>query len=252
MPAVNSFQRTWPAGRQIAYVIEAAESAQGQRILLSVPFRERKVDGDWGKFKFEDIRASQVSGLADADDRKILGIIFGAANGSSSYYDYASGCRFNLRDALAETLLPTICRTGRCSLRQEPAAEPEPLVWDENENGPWTFALKWSRTENGKSYQIAGILRRGDEIVEITQPRLVTHGFVFWKDRVAPLVIQGDFRWLDQFRRTPVLQFPVEQRGPWLQQFFRLPGLPRLDRCLIQRRIRSCGVTVWRRRLTTG
>src|SRR5208282_4868232 len=106
-------------------------------------------------------------------------------------------------------------------------AELAPLAWDDG--GPWSFTLDWSTTKDGKQYEIMGRLHRGDESVDVAQVTLVLPGLIFWADRVGLLSDGSDQRWLDHFRRTGTVRLPKEQKGPWLQAFFRLPNLPQLQ-----------------------
>jgi superfamily II DNA or RNA helicase len=224
-PAMS--RTSWTTGREIFYVVEMFETSYNKKIYLSVPHRERKQNGEWGKLKFENIDPSMVPLLPNVDDRKILSLLSGAQV-ASSFYAYSNGfsqgSRFFLSEGLADTVLPLACATGRCFLRPEQNGELTPLAFDAGE--PWSFELKCSR--EGQSYRIAGALRRGEESVDLAQLRMVIPGFAFWSDRVARLQSQVEFRWLEHFRINPALKFPAANKDAWLSEFFRLPHLPRL------------------------
>jgi hypothetical protein len=219
-----------PAGGQLIYVVELAETAQQQELSVSVPRRQRKQNGDWSKPKYESIDSNSIADLPDADDRKILSLLVGAKNqryGYASYYGYSVGCRFSLSLALAETLLPMMCQTGRCYMRRSSSDELEPVAWDD---GPaWTFLLKMTRPESGPRYRICGLLRRQEQTVDLTTAVMLLQNLVIWPDRISLFKLECSFNWVGYFCRQVCLEFPVAQKGAWLGQFLRLPDLPRIE-----------------------
>jgi len=71
---------TWPAGREVLYIIDATRTREGKGLVVEVAFRERKKDGEWSKPKVQRIGVAQISQLPDAADREILSSSWGPRN----------------------------------------------------------------------------------------------------------------------------------------------------------------------------
>jgi hypothetical protein len=227
----------WPAGREILYVVDVAESLESHRLTIEVAYRQRKKDGDWSKPKTQRIPREQIDKLPDPEDRRLLALLVGAREERPYYYGYSysypyydsAACRYRLTEPMLETLVPSICRTGRCLLRRS-SQDPElsPLHWDEGE--PWEFWLRLTRDGSGQHYLVQGDLRRGDERLTLAQPALLVQGgLVFTGDRAARLRDFGAFEWISLLRKHRPLTVPVEQQGELLKELLELPRLPRLD-----------------------
>ncbi len=225
----------WPAGYQVLYVVDVPGTLQGQGLVVDVVNRHRKRNGEWSKLKSQGVRLSQVSQLPDPEDREIISLLNGSQQSNPhyptygySYYD-ATPVRYRLSEALRHVLLPRMCRTGRCRLRlTAEEADPRGLRWDD---GPaWEFWLAVAPDGSGKTYRLAGQLRRGDERIDLAAPHLLlAGGLVFWEDRVALLDDGGAFDWITFFRQNGVLSVPAKQRDDLLKELLALPRLPRLD-----------------------
>jgi hypothetical protein len=229
----------WPPGREILYIVDVPATLAGQGLVVEVPHRQRKQDGEWSKPKSQRIGLQQIPRLPDPADRQILALLVGAREQTSygagyayypsySYYDSAP-CRYTLTTPQQEPLLSLMCQTGRCRLRLTPdEAEPRPLHWDAGE--PWEFWLSVAPDQVGKHYLVTGGLRRGAERLELTAPvLLLAGGLVFWEDRVGRLRDFGAFELLALLRKQDVLSVPAKQKDDLLRELLRLPHLPRLD-----------------------
>src|SRR5207244_4038924 len=90
---------------------------------------------------------SEIANLPEPADRQALAILAGGREqvsvysySSRGYYDSVAA-RFHLTHSLNEALLPMLCATGRCLVREsEPDDSLRPLRWDDA--GPWEFWLK--------------------------------------------------------------------------------------------------------------
>ena len=158
-----------PPGHEIVYVVDIPASIAGNGLALEVAIRNRKRDGEWSKPRGQRIALSEIAHLPEPADRQAMAILAGGREpvtgyySGPSYYYQSAPTRFLLTHALSETLLPMLCATGRCLMREsEPDGSMCPLRWDAA--GPWEFWLKVTPVNAGKTYvKVAGELRRDEE-----------------------------------------------------------------------------------------
>jgi hypothetical protein len=228
-------QAVWPVGRELVYIVDVASTLAGPGGLsLEVAYRERKRDGEWTKPRPYRVRSDQLSQLPDAGDRQILAFLAGAREQGYfpsygySYYDSAPS-RYTLGQPLQAALVPLMCGTGRCFLR-ESKEEPElrPLAWDDGP--PWEFWLDVVPEPRGKNYVLTGSLRRGEERQPLSAARLLlVGGLVIFDDRAARLHDFRAMRWFTLFCQQGSLTVPVGQKEELLNELLKLPQLPRLN-----------------------
>ena len=223
-----------PPGHELVYVVDIQASLAGNGLVLEVATRNRKRDGEWSKPKGRRFALSEIEHLPETADRQAMAILAGGREQVSGYYSgrgyYDSApARFLLAHALSEALLPMLCATGRCLLREsEPDGSMRPLRWDDA--GPWEFWLTVTPDDTGKTYAISGELRRAGERLALETPLLLlSGGLVFWEDRVAPLLDIGGFQWIALLRQQGKVSVPAKQKQEFLAELLRLPDLPRLD-----------------------
>jgi hypothetical protein len=65
--------------------------------------------------------------------------------------------------------------------------------------------------------------------MKLSEAALVTPGFVFAGNRVAPLAANVDFAWVEQFRRSGALQAPERDGEAMLATLLCAPGAPPLE-----------------------
>ena len=231
-PAIRS--AALPPGHEIVYVVDIQASLAGNGLVLEVATRNRKRDGEWSKPKGRRFALSEIEHLPEPADRQAMAILAGGREQVSGYYSgrgyYDSApARFLLAHSLSEALLPMLCATGRCMLREsEPDGSMRPLRWDDA--GPWEFWLTVTPDDTGKTYAITGELRRAGERLALETPLLLlSGGLVFWEDRVAPLLDFGAFQWIALLRQQGKVSVPAKQKQEFLAELLRLPDLPRLD-----------------------
>ncbi|HKP85304.1 MAG TPA: DEAD/DEAH box helicase [Blastocatellia bacterium] len=220
----------WSTGRELFYVVDAPLTMTGNGLTVEVGYRERKQNGEWSKLKTQGITSKVVSGLPDPSDRQIVALLVGAKDQTSyGYTAYEPGAtRFRLFHPIEQTLIPLMCRTGRCRLRMEKDGEMSALAWDDR--GAWDFWLEIRRGETGNQYVITGSLRRGDERRELSSPAMLTSGgLVFDHTLVSSLNDFGAFAWISLLRRQGALRVPLGQGDELLRELLTLPHLPRLD-----------------------
>jgi len=196
---------TWPAKRELLYLIDVPTSISGGTLYVSLSAREPKLKGGWKK---PIVPRLSWPGLArmPQEDREIVGMLAGSAG--QSYFSLSTDeipTGFRLRQPLASTLMPRMTASGRCMLRLTAFDDlSAPVLWDEGE--PWRFQLRLTR-EGGKC-AISGCFRRGDEEMPLSVPLLLTDGLVFTKERVARLEQSSAFEWIAALRRVHSIEAP--------------------------------------------
>src|SRR5207244_15337 len=58
----------WPAGREILYVVDVAETLANKGLMVEVAYRQRKKDGAWSKPKPHRISREHIDKLPDPED----------------------------------------------------------------------------------------------------------------------------------------------------------------------------------------
>jgi len=221
----------WPAGRQILYIVDAPSIATAGCVVLSLESCDCKADGSWTRRRPLKLERSQIARLPLPADREILS----ALAGGRQYYGWGDMHAYETLPAsclvahpLAALVIPLVARTGRCYLRSDRKSEHwTPLAWDEG--GPWHFGLEMRRCDRG-GWVVGGLLRRGEERMELAAPVLVTQGgLVFTLDRVAPLAEGTPFEWMVHLRQAGPIQAPEGERDALLAALLSSPGLPALE-----------------------
>jgi superfamily II DNA or RNA helicase len=218
----------WPAKRQILYFADVTASQSAKCLILSLWSRDLKLKGGWTNSKALNLRRGQIAQLPVAEDREILS----AVAGSIQYYGWGdSALNYQIPTSclvphpLAGMVMPLIARTGRCYLRLgEGKDDVGPLAWDEGE--PWQFKVDLRRSSSG-GWAAVGILRRGDERLDLAEPVLITQGgLVFTRDGVAPLAEDARFEWMVRIRQAGAIEAPERDCDALLEALLSAPGLP--------------------------
>ncbi len=226
-PQAPAFGNTWPAKRQLLYVIDVAGSVGAEALVLALRSRDRRADGAWSRPVSVSLRHNQIDRMPLPEDREILS----ALAGGKQYWAYAHGDGYEslatpcvVRPALAEQIVRTAARSGRCFLLK--AEDLVPITWDEG--GAWQFGLE-IRHPRDRGWAVAGILQRGEESIDVTAPLLITRGgLVFHGNRVAPLAAEAAYPWLLHLRRQRQIYVPHGDRELLLEALLCAPGLPPL------------------------
>ncbi|HXJ96860.1 MAG TPA: SNF2-related protein [Terriglobia bacterium] len=221
----------WPAKRQVLYIVDVAASPTASCLILSLASRDRKMNGSWARSKTLSLRRSQIAQLPLAEDREILSAVAGSIQyygwgDSALTYQIPASCM--VPHPLAEMVMPLVARTGRCYLRMsEGMDDVGPLVWDEG--GPWQFKVEMRRSSSG-GWAADGVLRRGEERMNLAEPVLMTQGgLVFTRDRVAALAEEARFDWMVRLRRAGAIEAPEKDQDALLEALLAMPGLPAPD-----------------------
>jgi len=207
----------------LVYVIDVRATVENQQFTLEVLSGRKKADGSLGRLSAPHLFRSDIPGLPDPADQKILSLLAGATLGDAWT---ASGfpttrqrvpTQCVVPKAAEGVLLPLIFATGRCRLQRDPEAEiGDPLTWSDE---PWWLWLEVREEEDGGTWVVTGSLRRGEERMTPRQPELVLRsGFVFTRGEVARLEGAGAFRWLALLRRDGALRVPAAERDDLLER----------------------------------
>jgi superfamily II DNA or RNA helicase len=221
----------WPSKREIFYAVDVTASLAAGCLILSVGSRDRKADGSWTRVKPLSLKHQGVGQLPLADDREILA----ALGGGLQYWGYVPmpsysqvPANYAVTHPLAASLIPMVCRTGRCFLRSN--AEPDaltPLTWDEGQ--PWKFRLEMGRLPQG-GWAVSGVLHRGEECMDLATPALVTQGgLVIVHGRVAPLAEDARFEWMAHLRKAGPIKAPEKDKDQLLATLLCSRRLPPLE-----------------------
>ncbi|MBI4279371.1 MAG: SWIM zinc finger family protein, partial [Armatimonadetes bacterium] len=225
------------AGRQILYVIDVPATRTADGLVVELVGRRRKANGEWGTPNPLRISAGDITRWPDPADRQTLSLLNGAGrlygpwDAAYAYFagDYGASSRYCLPTPTQDTLVPLMCKTGRCCLRTSPqSADLFLLEWDDG--APWDFWLEVIRDAKAHGYVVSGCLRRGQEQIALSTPALtLASGFVFVEHRCARLNAPGAFPWMGHLRRSGPLVVPTAQADDLLATLLALPDVPLLQ-----------------------
>ena len=232
----------WAASRELLYVIDAARTKAGAAgLVVETNARDRKANGEWGKPVPRVVDAGVAARLPDPTDRELMALLNGAREGVSSYsYGYygsgqngGSQTRLTLPIDAQAALLPRMCGTGRTLLRGKDEAELQPVAWDD---GPaWALHLRVQATPDGASYELVGVLRRGEEERPLKAPRLITAGRIVFFDAEEGGVVAtrfddgGAFPWVPLLRNHGNIEVPLSDGMALIEHVVTMPAVPPLD-----------------------
>ncbi len=223
-----------PSQRELIYLIDTEDTLERGQLVVHLAQRDRRMDGSWGKLKFQRMRSADLFNLSDPADRRVLAILLGAREergyGYSSYYNDSAPAIFALAPPLWEIVLPLMCATGRCSLRVASirAEQREPLRWDDGE--PWEFCLTVKPDESADHYTVRGILRRTETEMELEKPiLLLAGGLVCYEGRLARLQDSGAFGWISFLRENRELSVPRKEADTFVAELLHLPKRPKVE-----------------------
>lgn len=230
----------WPSDTRLIYIVDVPKTFnEGAGLAVELAVQKLKKNGDWSKPKGQAIYGRQIPNLPDGHDRRIIALLKGPDRSGYSYSSYhsqhSSINRSFLFDASMQyALLPLMCETGRCLIR--PATDTDamiPVRWDAE---PWVFRLQCSLdaplegSDGEQSYKVRGILERGEECIELSEPHLLMHGgAIFCHDWAAPLDDNDAFDWILLLRKHGTIRVPAEEAGEFVDTLLQMPEMPRIE-----------------------
>jgi len=106
------------AEKELAYLVNADHTQSRQKLVIEVARRERKINGDWGKFKSHRLYAREIASLKNPADQRIAAILIGAHQdlgyGYSSAAEYP-GVAYTTLSASGEWGPETVLKTGEAT-----------------------------------------------------------------------------------------------------------------------------------------
>ncbi|MBI4229920.1 MAG: DEAD/DEAH box helicase, partial [Planctomycetes bacterium] len=223
-------QGNWPPQREILYVLDAASTQPGQMSLqILIAWRDRRGDGRFTSPRVRGDLRLVPDKMPDEEDRRILPLLEGnGQDGAADRPPDTVPSRYALTPPLQETLVPAMCRTGRCMLRAPGGGRWSPLRWDE---GPaWDAWMEVRREEGQDGYLLTGTLRRGAERIPLSEPvHLTAGGFLLTKGRAGRFLDHGAFPWIGLLRAHGPVRIGALELGAHLAQILEHPRTPRLD-----------------------
>jgi superfamily II DNA or RNA helicase len=223
----------WPHGRELLYVVDITAAIRDNGLVLEICYRDPRKQGGFTQVRRLGARRESLRAVVDPADQRALALLGGARDADRLWMDgYSSygtvSHRYLVPADLYETVLPLVCGTGRCHVR---TASPEPvlspLAWDD---GPaWVPSIDVQAAPRAGHYVVTGYLRRGDERIALSTPRLLlAGGVVILADRIARLEDGGAFPWIAHLRQHGPLRVPQPQGAAFVATLLGLARVPRL------------------------
>ena len=226
LPSHSIGEEAFPPGRELGFIIDVAATKKDQSgMVVCLAYRDRKLDGEWGKFKMGNSFFRYMPELPDPLDRQIVSLLKGASSTQQSYYDSS---RFLLQPVMNEIVVPLMCKTGRCRLQGERTTDdPQIIEWDDGP--PWELCIEVQRDKH-QNYRLTGTFRRGEEKMPMGEPLLLLEGgMIFARGRAARLNDFNSFCWIPMLRQTGSLTIPASQVDDLQAEILACNQLPRME-----------------------
>ncbi|MEO6953566.1 MAG: SNF2-related protein [Polyangia bacterium] len=211
-----------PIGGELAYVIDLDASAGGASLHLDIGVRTPKRDGELSLPRAATFERATIEALPDPRDREVMAIVAALSGGR---YGYGIASRVTLPQGIAAHVIEKAASTGRLSVRL-PDRNLATVRFDE---GP-AYALHLVVTpECEQELVLRGELRRGDEVLPLSTPLLVTsEGLVVFPDRIARL--SGSSKWVTVLREHDgALRIPTAEGPDLALELATLSSAPAVD-----------------------
>ncbi len=210
---------------EIIYAINVRDTLAGRGTVVTILFRQRRKNGAWTKPRSITVSPAEAEHLVEAHDREILSLLLGASNGAGQGMPYDGGysrlSRYVLNGPLEDRVLPMLARTGRAQL--DVAGDGRtllPIAWDGGE--PWRFELDITAEPADDTLMLDGAFVRGAERMALKEPLLLlSRGFLFTRETMARLELEGGFAWVARLRAFGRTAIPRAEAGVLLETLAR-------------------------------
>ncbi len=249
------------AKRLLVYVLDVASTQTQNQVVIDLARRQRKATGEWGPLRpwYYAPHAAHVKYdpedrllLALLDEAQGLGPIGAPASGSGSGTNgsdgsphgpsrpYAASARAAAERAMRGTrrfilrkdqagLVERLARTGRLRLRRTEGEDDPPTIrWDDAP--PWRFSLDVRAEAGGKRWSWRGVLRRGEQRMDLSEPLVLLPGLlVQGAGKAARFDDLGVMPWIQRLRYEKEITFVEPQQDLMLGRILAETRVPPLE-----------------------
>lgn len=218
--------------REISYQIDLAHSRSQGQLVVQTSQRQRRANGQWGKWKPLRIRGGNVAAIEDPDDRHLLTLLIGgiASEPPSAGRANAGGpstFRYRVPTALVSLILPQLCDRQRLVLMDENEAGGVPLTWDD---GPaWNFRLAVEQDTEASVWRLLGRFHRAEEELGLDAVRLVLPGIFLSESSIHCHQEATATTWAGLLEADLPFAVPVGDENELVARLLDLPDLPDLE-----------------------
>ncbi|MBO53042.1 MAG: hypothetical protein CMJ69_19950, partial [Planctomycetaceae bacterium] len=219
--------------RDIVYEIDMAQSRAENQIVLQTSQRQRRANGQWGKWKPLRIRGGRVDAISDPDDREFLTLLSGgipteSSNGTRATAAGPSTFRYRVPGALAAMLIPRLCEMQRLTFLDPDGPDELRLQWDD---GPaWDFRLAVNHDSDASLWRLTGRFHRAEEERDLADTQLVlASGFYFTNSTAHRHAGTVAAAWSRMLVGDMPFSVPNGDEKDLVAMLLELPDLPDLD-----------------------
>jgi len=224
--------------REAWYVLDVSACVQERAVVIELRQRERKKNGEFGKFKQLGLSDGVISKFSDPVDHELLTQLRELPDPGDDFFSYQyryqsyqpQTTSVRLPTTVYESLLPRLAATERLVWQIDselPTSEAFPVAWDD---GPaWQFRAELVPNDKQKKWTLAGSYLRGNEKRPLTDGVLPTNtGLLLMDNRLARLETPaGAFEWLVLLLSAPTpIEIPYRDRDAFLEQFWSADEVP--------------------------
>ncbi|MCC6264642.1 MAG: DEAD/DEAH box helicase [Bryobacterales bacterium] len=227
--ALAGNRKPWPAGFEIAYVLDLAGSRKAGAVVLDLRSRSRKKNGDWTVFKDLRLTPAQICQLPDPKDSELI-LSLHRRDIYAAHGDYYGGSvyQYFLPAEQTRAVLPEIASRGRLWHNNGTfGATPSPVGWDAGD--PWQFWVRIRRNERDL-WELTGELRRQKDHLGLSAPsQFFDAGFLLHENTLTRLENPATVPWIRELASNKAITFADKDRDAVLESLLSGPFVPNLD-----------------------
>ena len=217
---------------EINYII-SLEDSDGHWLTVQVFWRSRKADGSWGKRSGVDYSQKDVP--ADSEVFDLIGSSWRKPKGRAlKKLDTLSNV-FRLSPPVAHLFLKQVAKKDTLYARFNTL---DSRIFKLSSGEQWQFLLDF------KENKVSGLLRNGEQQVELTEPLLVSEGqFFITNASVEWLEDYNAFKYMDRLRQDKSITVENWEREDWIKSLliktnYPASQLPMGFNCQVNRKTR--------------
>ncbi|HUG93004.1 MAG TPA: DEAD/DEAH box helicase [Planctomycetaceae bacterium] len=219
--------------REVFYDVDLRESRLAGRMVIQTSQRQRRLNGQWGKWKPLKLRTDQLDEIEHEDDRRILAFLTGGTPVRSTWFAQQAETqsavhRYHVPHELCELILPMMCATGRVRLLDGEERSKAAVTWDDGP--PWELVLKLEYDEGSAQWRLDGEIERPGRRVPIPRVQLLVPGGLAIVDgQVARLRDFDADAWVRAVQERRPIAVPDGEEQEFVDRLLDMPALPRLE-----------------------